>query len=142
MGLLDHQKTWGWKLRASPDECISAFADAFMKGGTLLKKAKWSISRSGSSAVATYKGRGGLVGGLTAMSQTASAEQASAEGSTVNFEIDEEASEGDKIACSMWLSSAATKLGFTADARFIRPYMQAVTSRLAAIDPNLETYRT
>jgi hypothetical protein len=68
-------------------------------------------------------------------------EQDSAVGSTITFEIEE--SRGGKVVAAMRLSSSgragvAGLLGFTSDARFIRPYMRAVEDRLRRIDPGLQ----
>jgi hypothetical protein len=140
VGILDHNKSWGWKLSADPKDCIQAFINAFLQGGTLLKKAKWEIESDDKSATATYLGRGGLIGGLTSLSQSASSEQDGAIGSTITFQIEEIEDDGT-VSCAMWMSSSAGKFGFTADARFMRPYMQAVTGYLAALDPSVQTYR-
>jgi hypothetical protein len=98
-------------------------------------KAKWKIDRSGSRAVAVYEGRKGVVAMATMMMERAQAEEDGALGSQVTFEV-EESADGLTI-CAMWLSSSASRMGFTNDGRFMRPYMRAVESKLREIDPAL-----
>lgn len=38
--------------------------------------------------------------------------------------------------CSVWLATADVTLGFTTDARFIRPRLAAVVGAIAALDPH------
>jgi hypothetical protein len=135
VGIMDHRKTWRFRVNGSPQACIDAFAQAFAEGGGILARGKWDIRRSGKGAVAIYGGRAGLIKGLTMMSATASAEESAAVGSEVTFEI-EEAANGTSI-CAMWLSTRGSRLGFTADGRFFRPYMRAVENRLQQLDPRL-----
>jgi hypothetical protein len=136
VGLLDHKRTWRYRTRAAPEDCIQAFTEAF-RGGSVLAKGKWSISRTASGAVATYEGRGGVIGGLSALSERAMAEREGALGSEVSFEIEERGENG--TVCAMWLRQHGTILGaFTNDARFIRPHMRAVGKRLRELDPGLE----
>ena len=145
MGLLDHRRTWHYEVAAAPDACISAFERAFKGRGGLISKARWQVTRSGNGALAIYGGRKGLgaVGGT--LSQTSAHEQDTALGSEVRFEV-EPAGNG-KSACSMWLAMSgragvAGLLGSTADARFIRPYMQAVSAEILNIDPSARTSTT
>lgn len=133
-GIADHSKTWRFTLRAEPEACTWAFQAAF-SGGPLLKRAKWTVCGSGQGAVATYQGWAGLMKGLTMLSATASAEAAGAVGSEVQFEI--ESSGADGTRCAMWLGSSASKMGFTTDARFMKPYVRAVEDQLRALDPSL-----
>jgi hypothetical protein len=134
VGLRDHAKTWRFQLRAEPEACTQAFRAAFSKG-PLLMKAKWALRTAGNGAVATYQGRSGLIKGITMLSARASSEEEGAIGSEVTFEI--ESSGPDGTVCAMWLSSSASKAGFTADARFMKPYMRAVEDQLRALDPSL-----
>jgi hypothetical protein len=145
VGLMDHRKTWRFRLRATPEQCVAKFTEAFsgsarimVMGRPLNKvKANWSIRRSPSGAVATYEGRAGIGAALgMASSRAQAAEAESALGSEVTFEVEE--SSGDSTVCAMWLSSNGTMLGTTADARFIRPYLPAVEARLRELDPALE----
>jgi hypothetical protein len=137
MRLTDHRKTWRFTLNASPQQCVSAFAAAFdgSLGGPLLVRAKWSIEPGANGAIAVYQGRAGLIKGVTMLSSRASQEEDAAVGSQVSFEA--ELSSDGRTVCSMWLSSRATMLGFTADGRFFRPYMRKVQDSLAGLDPNL-----
>ncbi len=143
VGILDHHKTWRFTLRATPEQCVRGFSSVFdgtRSGGPLITRAKWSVKPSRSSATAVYRGRGGIIGFATLFTQRGSNEQDSAIGSEVKFEAK---AEGDgTTVCHMWLSSSATNLGFTSDARFLRPYMQRVQHSLAEIDPNLSVQRT
>ena len=139
MGMLDHRRTWRFEVNASSSQCVEAFARAFSGPGGILVKADWGIDRTGTGAVAVYKGRKGIgaIGG--ALSKTAALEQDTALGSEVKFEIDGH-SDG-RAVCSMWLSSSGRAgigglLGATSDARFIRPYMQAVQKELRSLDPS------
>jgi hypothetical protein len=131
MGILDHNRSWRFTLTASPDDCLTAFGRAFTSGGHLLK-AKWKINRSSRGAVATYEGRAGLAKFATAMSARGTNEEEGAVGSQVTFRVEQDA--GTRTQCTMWLSSSGKQLGFTADARFIRPYMRAVETTLGALD--------
>ena len=138
MGVLDHRRTWRYDVSASPKQCVDAFARAFSGSGGLVLKASWSVSRKGNGAVAVYKGRKGLGALGGALSRTAALEQDTALGSEVSFEI-ETAGDG-RTVCSMWLESSgragiAGIFGATSDARFIRPYMQAVEKEMLALDP-------
>jgi hypothetical protein len=139
MGLLDHRRDWCYEVSASPAECIRAFMAAFTGKGGLVAKARWSVRTTATSAVATYEGRKGIgaVGGI--LSKTSAQESDTAIGSQVSFNIDD--SDGGKTRCSMSLtysgrSGVAGLLGVTSDARFIRPYMQAVGDELLKLDPN------
>lgn len=146
MGIMDHRRTWRFRLRATPEQCVAKFSEAFSGSAritvmglpTLNKvKANWSIRRSPSGAIATYEGRAGIGAALgMASSRAQAAEAESALGSEVTFEVEE--SSGDSTVCAMWLSSNGSMLGTTADARFIRPYMPAVEARLRELDPTLE----
>jgi hypothetical protein len=141
MGLLDHRKTWQFRVHASSQDCISAFADAFAPGGgRLLVKAKWEVSQSGDRAVATYGGRAGLIKGVTMLSSRATSEEDAAVGSEVTFEV-ENVTDGT-ATCAMWLSSRSSTIGFTADGRFFKPYMRAVEDHLRKRDPRLEVSKT
>jgi hypothetical protein len=141
MGLLDHRKQWTFEVNATPESCIQAFSAAFAKGGgPKLMKAKWAITTQPGQnglpvAVARYKGRAGIVGGLSGLSAMATSEQQGAEDSSVSFAV--ESNEGGKSTCSMWLGEYGSRMGLTADARFIRPYMQAVETSLRKVDPRL-----
>jgi hypothetical protein len=42
----------------------------------------------------------------------------------------------------MWLSTASTRIGCTADGRFFRPYMRAVEAHLRRIDARLTVSKT
>jgi len=139
LGILDHRKTWRYKAAASTDQCVTGFVNAFSSGGGLLARAKWDVARTPNGANATYRGRKGLVVVTTALSQTAQAEERGAVGSEVRFEIEEE---GDGFTiCAMWLASGATRMGFTNDARFFRPYMRAVEAQLRQVDPGLQVVK-
>jgi hypothetical protein len=135
MGILDHRKTWRFRVNGSEQDCMAAFRQAFSTGGGLIARAKWDVRRSGNGAVAVYRGRAGLVKVATIMSSTASAEEDSAVGSEVKFEI-EDVSAGT-VTCAMWLSSGGSSLGFTSDARFFRPYMRAVEDQLRRVDSSV-----
>jgi hypothetical protein len=138
MGMLDHRRTWGFEVAASPAECIGAFAAAFNGKGGLMAKARWSVRASSDSATATYEGRKGIGAAGSILSKTSAQEADTAIGSQVSFKV--EGSDGSRTVCSMWLASSgrsgiAGLLGVTSDARFIRPYMQAVSSELRKLDP-------
>jgi hypothetical protein len=137
MSILDHRKTWHFQLKGSPQDCVAAFTAAFTApgGGGIIAKAKWDVSRSGDGAVAIYRGRAGLVKGLTILSSMATAEEQGAIGSQVTFEI-EGVADG-QVKCAMWLSHGASRLGFTNDGRFFRPYMRSVEGQLRRVDPTL-----
>jgi hypothetical protein len=141
MGMLDHRRTWRYDVKASPNQCMEAFARAFSGPGGLVTKAKWGVKRTSKGAVAVYEGRKGLgaLGGI--MSKTAALEQDTALGSEVQFEVDE--NHDGRTVCTMWLGSSgragiAGIVGVTSDARFIRPYMQAVQKEMLALDPSAQ----
>jgi len=89
--------------------------------------------------IATYQGRGGLVGITTAiLGGAAHREEQAAIGSRIVFAVDPSASNG-QTECSMWISDWKTSaLGFVADARFIRSSMREVEKYLRALDPMLD----
>lgn len=132
MGVMDHRRTWRYRVNATPDQCVEAFARAFSGKGGMLVKAEWHVQRSHRSATATYQGRRGFATLVTAFSQRSQDEEATAVGSEVQFEV-EEAGEAE-TQCAMWLGTRGTKLGFTADGRFFRPYMRAVEAHLRELD--------
>ena len=143
MGLLDHRRTWHYEVAAIPGDCIRAFEIAFRTGGGLLMKAKWKVRTSGSSATAIYEGRKGLGAAAGILSQTSGQESDTAVGSEVSFLIDKV--DGRRTSCSMELtgsgrSGIAGILGATSDARFIRPYMQAVTTEMLKLDPKAKIH--
>ncbi|MDA0167069.1 hypothetical protein OM076_42810 [Solirubrobacter ginsenosidimutans] len=87
--------------------------------------------------MATYEGRKGL-GALGTMSKTSVHDADSAIGSEVTFQTS--GNGNGRTECSMSLSSFGRAgigglLGATSDARFIRPYMQAVEKEIRALDP-------
>jgi hypothetical protein len=139
MGMLVHRRDWHYEVAASPEECIRAFAAAFNGKGGLVVKAHWSVRATANSATARYEGRKGIgaVGGI--ISKTAARETDTAIGSEVSFNI--HSSDGNRTQCSMSLRSSgrsgiAGLFGATSDARFIRPYMQAVADQMLKLDPN------
>ncbi len=138
-GLLDHLATWRYRVSVSPEQCVNGFTDAFSGSGGLVAKAKWTIDHTSRGAVAVYEGRRGLAAAATAFSQTAQSEEEGAIGSEIRFELEEE---GDGyIICAMWLESRTTRIGFTSDGRFFRPYMRAVETHLRQVDPTLQVVK-
>lgn len=141
MGRLDHRRTWHYEVAASPAECIRAFAMAFTAKGGFGTKAHWSVRSAADSATATYEGRAGIAAVAGILSQTSAQEGDTAIDSQVSFKI--EGSDGSRTHCAMWLGSSgrsgiAGLFGATSDARFIRPYMQAVGKELLKLDPNAQ----
>jgi hypothetical protein len=140
MGLLDHRRTWRYDVNASQTECTQAFVRAFSGRGGIVAKAQWEVRTTGQGALAIYLGRKGLGAAAGMVSGTAAGEQDSAVGSEVTFQI--EKAEPARTRCAMRLTSSGRAglpglLGITSDARFIRPYMQAVRRELLALDPAL-----
>lgn len=133
--VVDHRRTFHYRVAAPPARCVEAFENAFHSGGGVVARAKWEVQKEAESAVAVYGGRKGLVALTTAFSQTASAEQEGALGSTVRFQAT--ARDETYTYCSMWLDEVATTLGFTNDGRFFRPYMRAVQAELVKLDPSV-----
>jgi hypothetical protein len=138
-GIFDHRRRWYYRVAAPPGQCTEAFLRAFSGGGGLVMRAKWALEPTADGAVATYRGRKGLIAVPTVLSQTASAEQEGAIGSEVKFEITGE-EDGHSI-CAMWLALRSTRIGFTNDGRFFRPYMRAVETELRRIDPSIEVIK-
>jgi hypothetical protein len=139
MGLRDHRRDWHYEVSAPPADCIRAFTAAFKGKGGLVVKASWSVRTTAQSATATYEGRKGLGAVGAALNKTSGQEADTAIGSQVAFII--QGSDGGRTRCSMSLASSgrsgiAGLLGATSDARFIRPYMQAVGTELLKLDPN------
>jgi hypothetical protein len=135
-GMLDHRRTWHYRVAASEDQCVRAFVNAFSGGGGVLLRAKWDVREEPGGAAAVYKGRKGIIAAGTLFSQTASAEQEGALGSEIKFEI--LGQDGDHTICTMWLASRASRMGFTNDARFFRPYMRTVETELRRLDPSAQ----
>ncbi len=139
MGILDHKKTWRFETSATGDACVDAFCKAMTdKPALSLFLARWTISRQGGAAVATYQGRGGVLKVTTAISRHATAEETAAVGSQLTFQVEVGNGTGARTSCSMWLSRAGSYLlFFTPDARFIRSHMHEVERRLRQVDPGL-----
>jgi hypothetical protein len=133
--LLDHRRTWRYRVAAPADACVGAFIDAFSAGGGLLVRAKWATERTSDGAVAVYGGRKGVIAAATMLSARASAEQDGALGSKVQFAI--ESTEQHLTFCAMWLAAHGSRVGFTNDGRFFRPYMRSVEDHLRMVDPGL-----
>lgn len=143
MGIRDHKKTWRLLVSGSPQECATAFANAFGRtsGGPVLKRGRWDLHKQRGEngnlqLLAVYGGRAGLarVGELSRRSRV---EEGRARGSTITFEITGRTNE--RTECVMWLSEASSHLVFfTADARFIRPYMKRVMGFIEGVDPTVE----
>lgn len=135
MGLMDHKRTWRYRVRATPEQCIQQFSNAFKTGG-LTRMGSWDVKRSGSGAVALYEGAGGAwaIGRALAGERAANIE-AGAVGSEVRFEI-ENVTDG-YTECSMWLANHGTQFGFTNDAGIFRRHMQGVQRHLRKLDPAL-----
>lgn len=136
MGILDHQRTWRYRVQAPPEQCVQQFARAFRRGGGLVARAHWEVRPLRSGAVAVYQGRKGLAAVASGFSRVQMAEEEGAIGSQVTFEV--EAVRDGQTTCAMWLSEMGKRWGFTADARFIRPYMRSVERRLRELDPELQ----
>jgi len=136
MGVMDHKRTWEFRVHATPDACTAAFAKAMNGGSALgLMSSRWEIRAVQHGAVAAYQGRGGMMELMTGLSERATVERDSAVGSEVQFQAS--ASPNGVTICLMHLKSFATSIGFTSDARFIRPAMQRVERALREVDPNL-----
>ncbi|MFE2613416.1 hypothetical protein ACFXA2_07375 [Micromonospora chalcea] len=145
MGLMDHNRTWLFELRAAPGDCIAAFRDAMKgKSGFSLRKAEWHLTPARSehglpAMVATYEGRGGAASLATALYGRRAAEtEAAAKGSQITFEVKGFDPEAGLTACAMWLSLAGKQMVvFTPDAGFYRSYMNDVARKLAELDPEI-----
>lgn len=148
MGILDHHRTWVFETSASPEACLNAFVDTLTKGGLLLLGSRWSVSRSRApdgrlQAVATYTGRGGVVGALTPISQRASSERDAAIGSTLAFQVANGGTTGGRVRATMAMTQTAKiLLFFTADARFLRNAMNRVARTMRSIDPSLTVVKS
>lgn len=150
MGVLDHRKTWRFSVKANREQCLQAFCQAMSRSGFKLLMAKWDVERSliptdqdseklpRPGCIATYKGRGGLIGIMTALiGGQARNEEQQAIGSRVIFAVVPNSSDS-RMECSMWLSECKSNmLGFIADARFFRSSMNDVEKQLRLLDPVL-----
>jgi hypothetical protein len=139
LGILDHKKTWRYSLHAPSASCVEAFRRAF-SGGFHIASARWDVSGSENKATAIYLSRAGVGKLVSILSSRAESEEESAVGSQVSFEAKQEP--GGTTTCTLWLSSASKRIGFTSDARFFRPYMRAVERHLRALDPTLTVAKT
>jgi len=86
-----------------------------------------------------YQGRRGLATATTLLSDTAANEQDGAIGSEIKFEV--LGQDDDHTICSMWLAVRTSRIGFTNDGRFFRPYMRAVEAELQRIDPSVQVVK-
>ena len=143
MSLNDHRKSYEFHVRASAQECVSAFRSAMSGSGAWsLTGSKWEFIQRGSKTVAVYQGRsdlmqftGMLAGGRSG--QVARNEAANAIGSQVEFEVAGTDNEG-RTVCRMHLAEhGVSGMVFTSDARFIRPAMQRVRKALKTLDPHM-----
>lgn len=151
MGIFDTHKTWNFSVSAKPEQCFQAFSQAMTQPGFKFVGSKWHLERgqttspSGDPAwpaiIATYLGRGGVIGGLTMLSfgrvgDIAQNEEEKAKGSQITFAINPE-NAGSKTECSLWLSKFNSSFGFTADGRFLLIAMHDVEKHLRVLDPML-----
>lgn len=134
MGLMDHKASWEFIVAASPEDCVAAFTRAISSKKGLMAS-KWKVQRMNNGAIASYEGRGGLMGVMTDLSDRASTEQAVAQGSRVVFDVAQ--GEDGRTVCHMHLGEWGRQLVLTSDARFIRPAMQNVEVTLRQLDPSL-----
>ena len=145
MGILDHSRTWHFETSLSPAECLRAFASCLGNRSGVIMGSRWVISTSGGNgagqAVATYEGRGGVVGALSGLSSRAQQEENAAAGSQLSFAA--KPNGNGKTACTMAMTRVArVYLLFTADARFFRGAMNRVARRLEEQDANLELVKS
>lgn len=154
MGVLDHRKTWYFSIKADDEQCLQAFQQAMSKSGFKLLVAKWELERGVVSVdqnskrspwpayIATYKGRGGVIGVATDLmggrvgERTRDEVQQAIGYTQITFAVSPDSS-GGRTKCSMWLSKFSTNFGFTTDARFFRSSMHDVEKQLRVIDPTL-----
>jgi hypothetical protein len=143
VGIFDHHKQWDFETRADAAACVVAFSEALTGrnlGASFRMTGRWDVRKlTQTSARATYKGRGGVLRGITPISQGATREQQAAKGSELSFEVSPPRAQRDRTKCSLWLSHRAVIsiafIPFTADARFIRGSMRQVAQRLRTADP-------
>lgn len=152
MGVMDHRKTWHFSVKATPEQCLQAFNQAMTSPGFKLLMAKWELQRGSvsveknskrppwSAYIATYKGRGGVVGVTTALmggqigERTRDEVQQAIDYTQIIFAVNPDSTK-NKTECSMWLSKFSTNFGFTTDARFFRSSMHDVEKQLRVLDP-------
>ena len=146
MGLLDHQKTWRFVVKAAPQECERAFTDAMTKSPAFKMHAgRWTLRRAaisspgrGTSAealIATYEGRAGIAGFVTGFASRAQAVEQVAIGSEMAFVVEE--ATADRTTCAMYMKQAGTRFGLTGDAGYFRSYMNDVEGELRTLDAQL-----
>jgi hypothetical protein len=145
MGVTDHKRTWHVETSAAPDDCVRAFVDSLTGSTGLLLGSRWQVVPSGGdgsrSAVATYQGRAGLIGAVTALSRRAAREEALAVGSQLSFTAT--AGPTGTTTCTMGMTRVAqVMLFFIADARFFRAAMKRVVRRLRELDADLAVVRS
>jgi hypothetical protein len=148
--MLNHRKTWHFSVKADDEECLQAFNQAMSNPGFKILVAKWTVEAGPVSTdlsrkkeplpgcIATYQGRGGLIGIMTALvGGQARNEEQNAIGSQITFAVSPDGSD-ERMECSMWLSEWKTsRMGFIADARFFRSSMNGVEKQLRMLDPTL-----
>ena len=136
MGLMDHRASWEFHVNAPASDCITAFAQAMTGGSKFsLTASSWKVVPFSGGADAVYQGRGGAIGALTALTGQGGPEEDSAVGSKVEFRT--QPSGDGRTICRMHLAQSGRRVGFTSDARFIRPAMQRVEAGLRQIDSSL-----
>lgn len=140
MGVMDHKRTWRFSVDARPNDCVNAFTTAFSKKASFTIDAHWSVSRTGSGAVATYEGRKGFTE-LGKMFRQNEISEAIGLGSQISFDT---ATGGDgRTECVMELTKWGTRfLFFTQEVGMLRAYMRAVRKQLADLDSSLLVQKT
>jgi hypothetical protein len=145
MGILDHTKTWFFTTATPPGDCVRVFADSLNGRGGAVLGSEWRVGTVGGpsagngarTAVATYEGRAGVIGVMTALSARAQREQSAALGSQLTFTAT--GGEGGRTMCTMAMTrTTKVLLFFTADGRFFRSAMNRVARALRDTDAQLE----
>lgn len=138
MGIMDHTRTWHLKTSATPGDCVRTVVDCLHGRSGTVVGSEWSVAVSGDdshrTAVATYRGRAGLIGALSMLSQRSRSEEEAAVGSQLTFTA---TAGGTGSTCTMAMTRVGKVMVFTADARFFRSAMNRVARRLRDGDAGL-----
>lgn len=138
MGFMDHRRTWTFRVAATSEECIDAFARAFESKATALINADWSVAKSPRSAVATYHANRGI-SAMARWSRQARINERMASGSQITFEIT--GSANGYTECVMQLTRWTTRMLFTQQVGVLRSYMRGVPRRLRELDPAVQVMK-
>ena len=145
MGIFDHRKTWTFKVKATPADCLAAFGQALANMPWYSPhKVQWKFERLKSTEgndklVATLQGRSHLAAFLTPFfGRQAEITGQNMIGSALSMEIVGHDPDTGTTTCALWMSSVNTEMGvFVSGAGTHRKHMNRVARQLARLSPNM-----